>query len=135
MADQTADREPNRQEGKIQSLAAGVAEYFRGEMVAFQTTGLLGKGGDDANTEFAGVVVKHTDIDTAGDRLDVYREGVFEFVYGPGDAAQDDCGTLVTMLDSQTVSLASVTTNDIIVGRIVEVVSVTKVRVDITNRV
>jgi len=135
MADQTADREPNRQEGKIQHLAAGVAEYFRGEAVAFQATGLLGKGGDDASTEFAGIVVKHNNIVNSADRLEIYREGVFSFVYTPGDADQADVGTLVYLEDSQSVDIAATTTNDVLVGRIVEVVSATEVRVDITNRV
>ena len=135
MANQTDSREPNRQDGKIQQLAAGVVEVFRGAMVSFLTTGLLGKSADLAATEFAGVVVKSKNNTVSGERIEIYREGVFEFVYGPGDATVANCGTLVYVVDDQTVSLVGVTTNDVLVGRIVEVVSATTVRVDITNRV
>jgi hypothetical protein len=41
---------------------------------------------------------------------------------------------LVYAVDNQTVDLIGVTTNDMVVGRIVEFISATKVRVDIRDR-
>ena len=65
--------------------------------------------------------------------IKVRRTGVFTFVFA-GTATIADVNTLVYVTDNQTVDLVGVTTNDVLVGRILEFVSATKVRVDIRDR-
>lgn len=67
-------------------------------------------------------------------KIKIRRTGVFTFVYA-GTATIADVNTLVYVVDNQTVDVAGDTTNDVLVGRIVEFVSATKVRVDIRDRV
>lgn len=135
MANQTANREPNRQEGKQLALKANNLHFYRGAAACFDgTTGLVIKAGDTAGAITAGVVageVDNTALAAGAGRVELYREGVFEFVYGPGGATDANVGDTVVWADDQTVTTAGVATNDITAGQIVEVVSATKVRVQI----
>lgn len=136
MANQTENREPNRQEGKQAAFPSAASHFYRGEGVSFAAaTGYLAKMGDNAGDSFAGVVTRETDNSdaAAGDeRVEVYREGVFEFAFS-GTATQADVGSDVYAVDSQTVALAATTTNDVLVGRIVEFVDASTVRVAVRS--
>jgi len=132
MADQTVNREPNRQEGKQAAFPSVAAHFYRGEGVSYAAaTGYLAKMSATAGDAFAGVVTRETDNSgaAAGDeRVEVYREGIFEFNIAA--ATQADVGSDVYAVDSQTVKLSDAGTN-ILVGRIVELVDATTVRVAI----
>lgn len=135
MANQTASREPNRQEGKQLALKANNLHFYRGAAAMFDgTTGFVIKAGDVAGGVTAGVVAGEVDLTSesaGGARVELYREGVFEFTYGPGGATDANVGDTVVWADDQTVTTAGAATNDVTAGQIVEVVSATKVRVQI----
>lgn len=122
MANQTADREPNRQEGRQLALPASNLRFYRGSLVAFNgTNNYLVKAADTAAFKLAGVVAQSTDLtaSVAGvDTVEVYREGIFTFATS---GAAPKLGDKVYMVDDQTVAIASVTTADIPVGIVVDV--------------
>jgi hypothetical protein len=135
MANQTSDREPNRQEGLQLALKSNNLKFFRGALAMFDaTSGLVVKAADTAGGVLAGVVagqVDNTALAAGVGRVELYRKGVFEFVYGPGGATDALVGDTVVIADDQTVTTPGVAANDVTVGSIVEVVSATKVRVEI----
>lgn len=135
MANQTASREPSRQEGLQLALKANNLKFWRGAAVMFDaTSGLVVKAADTAGGILAGVVAQPVDLTSlaaGAGRVELYRKGIFEFVYGPGGATDAIVGDNVVVADDQTVTTAAVATNDVAVGQIVEVVSATKVRVEI----
>lgn len=135
MANQTQDREPNRQEGLQLALKANNLKFYRGALAMFDaTTGLVVKAADAAGGVLAGVVTGQKDLTAlaAGEgRVELYRHGVFELNYGPANATDANVGDTVVIADDQTVTTAAVATNDVTVGQIVEVVSASKVRVEI----
>lgn len=135
MTAQTANREPSRQEGKQLALKANNLHFYRGALAMFDaTTGLVVKGADTAGGILAGVVAGEADLTAlaaGAGRVELYREGVFEFTYGPGSATDALVGDTVVIADDQTVTTAAVATNDVTAGQIVEVVSATKVRIQI----
>lgn len=121
MANQTADREPNRQEGRQLALPASNLRFYRGALVVFNgTNNYLVKAADTAAMKLAGVVAQSTDLtaSVAGvDTVEVYREGIFTFATS---GAVPKLGDKVYIVDDQTVALASVTTNDVPVGVVVD---------------
>lgn len=135
MAAQTQDREPSRQEGLQLALKANNVKFFRGALAMFDaTTGFVVKAADTAGGVLAGVVTGQKDLTAlaaGAGRVELYRKGVFEFTYGPGGATDAIVGDSVVVADDQTVTTAAAATNDVVVGQIVEVVSATKVRVEI----
>lgn len=137
MADIT-ERKANtdRQDGQVLSFLMGVEEIFEGALVAINAAGYAVNGGDDANAVIVGVADESVD-NSAGSNgslsIKVRRTGVFTF-NAAWSAAQADVNTLVYASDNQSVDLAATTTNDVLVGRVVEVVSSSKVRVDIRDR-
>lgn len=135
MTAQTANREPSRQEGKQLALKASNLHFYRGALAIFDaTTGLVVKGADAAGGGLAGVVTGEVDLTSlaaGAGRVELYREGVFEVTYGPGGATDANVGDTVVIADDQTVTTAGVATNDVVAGQIVEVVSATKVRIQI----
>ena len=137
MADITARKaSTDRQDGLVYPFKMGVESIFEGALVAINAAGFVVNAGDDANAVVVGVADESVDNSggSAGDKtLQVRRSGVFTFVAG-WSAAQADVNTLVYAVDNQTVDLAATTTNDVLVGRIVEVLSSSKVRVDIRDR-
>lgn len=127
----------DRQDGQILSFKVAVAKIYEGALVAINAAGYADNAGDDANTVVVGVADETVDNSggSAGDlEIKVRRSGVFNFVAG-FSAAQSDVNSLAYASDNQTVNLAANLTNDVLVGRIVEVVSSSKVRVDIRDRV
>jgi len=122
MADQTTNREPDFQENFQKHLLASNLHFFRGEMVAWNGTNqYVVKAADTAAMKLAGVVRSETDLTAVAagaERVPVWRQGTFKFLTS-GTAPKP--GDLVYMVDSQTVAIASVTTNDIAVGTVEEI--------------
>lgn len=137
MADITARKaSTDRQDGLVYPFLMGAEEVFEGALVAVNAAGYVVNAGDDANAVVVGVADESVDNSggAAGDTtLKVRRTGVFTF-NAAFSAAQSDVNTLCYASDNQTVDLAANTTNDVLVGRIVEVLSSSKVRVDIRDR-
>ena len=126
----------DRQDGLILSFLQGAESIFEGALVAINAAGYAVNAGDDANAVIVGVADETVDNSggAAGDlSIKVRRSGVFTFV-AAWSAAQADVNTLVYAVDNQSVDLAATTTNDVLVGRVVEVLSSSKVRVDIRDR-
>ncbi len=126
----------DRQDGLILSFLQGAESIFEGALVAINAAGYAVNAGDDANAVIVGVADESVDNSggAAGDlSIKVRRSGVFTFV-AAWSAAQADVNTLVYAVDNQSVDLAATTTNDVLVGRVVEVLSSSKVRVDIRDR-
>jgi hypothetical protein len=137
MADITARKaSTDRQDGVVLPFKMGVEEIFEGALVAINAAGYAVNAGDDASTVVVGVADESVDNSggSAGDKeIKVVRTGVFTFNTAYS-AAQTDVNNIAMASDNQTVDLAANTTNDIPVGRIVEVLSSSKVRVDIRDR-
>ena len=126
----------DRQDGLVLSFLQGAESIFEGALVAINAAGYAVNGGDDANAVIVGVADESVDNSggNAGDKsIKVRRSGVFTFV-AAWSAAQADVNTLVYASDNQSVDLVGTTTNDVLVGRVVEVLSSSKVRVDIRDR-
>lgn len=126
----------DRQDGEVLSFLQGAESIFEGALVAINAAGYAVNAGDDASTVIVGVADESVDNSggAAGDlSIKVRRSGVFTF-NSAFSAAQADVNTVVTCSDNQTVDVAGTTTNDIVVGRVVEVLSSSKVRVDIRDR-
>ena len=126
----------DRQDGLVLSFLQGAESIFEGALVAINAAGYAVNAGDDANAVIVGVADESVDNSggAAGDlSIKVRRSGVFTFV-AAWSAAQADVNTLVYAVDNQSVDLAATTTNDVLVGRVVEVLSSSKVRVDIRDR-
>ena len=138
MADITQRKaDTDHQDGVVLSFKQGAESIFEGALVTTNAAGFAINGGDDANTVLAGVADESVDnsAGSAGDKsIKVRRTGVFTFV-AAFTASQADVNTLVYISDNQSVDVAGTTTNDVLVGRIVEVISTSKVRVDIRDRV
>lgn len=138
MANQTAHRDYKRQQSEsVAYKAAAVGPLYIGSMINLNTSGYAKKASDTASELFVGVLREKVDnsAGAAGDKdAIVYTEGAFEFAFS-GTAAQVDVGKKVYVVDDQTVALAATTTNDVLVGRITEVVSAGVVRVKITPEV
>lgn len=126
----------DRQDGLVLSFLQGAESIFEGALVAINAAGYAVNAGDDANAVVVGVADESVDNSggAAGDTsIKVRRSGVFTFV-AAWSAAQADVNTLVYAVDNQSVDLVGTTTNDVLVGRVVEVLSSSKVRVDIRDR-
>lgn len=126
----------DRQDGLVLPFQMGVEKIYEGALVSVNAAGYAVNAGDDANTVVVGIADETVDNSAGsnGDKeIKVRRTGVFTFVAG-FSAAQADVNSLVYASDNQTVDLAANLTNDVLVGRIVEVLSTSKVRVDIRDR-
>lgn len=136
MANLTANRDPKWREDKVAELKAttGVEYFTGGAVVQLAATGLLSKAVTTASAVTAGVVLENKDLTDApaGSRVRVQREGTFEFNYPAGGATDAIVGDEVEWADDN--SVATLTTG-VKAGRIVEVVSATKVRVAIGRAV
>lgn len=132
-----AKKSTGRQDGDIISFKQGAEKIPEGALVSINAAGYAVNATDAANDVFVGVADETVD-NSAGaagaTRIKVRRNGVYNVVFG-GTATIADVNTLVYVVDNQTVDLIGVTTNDVLVGRIVEFISATKVRVDIRDRV
>lgn len=131
-----AKKSTDRQDGEILSFKQGAEKIPEGALVMVNAAGYAVNATDTAGGVFVGVADETVDnsAGSVGDKsIKVRRTGVYTVVFG-GTATIADVNTLVYVVDNQTVDLVGVTTNDVLVGRIVEFVTATKVRVDIRDR-
>lgn len=132
-----AKKSVDRQDGEIYSFKQGAEKIWEGALVMVNAAGYAVNATDTAGGVIAGIADETVDnsAGSVGDKsIKLRRKGIFTFVFG-GTATIADVNTLVYVVDNQTVDLVGVTTNDVLVGRIVEFVTATKVRVDINDRV
>lgn len=132
MANLTASRPDGRQEGILVDVPlAASTKVFAGSNVNYNTSGYAKKAADTASEVFAGVAMETVDnTGSAGDKyVRVWKEGVFSM--NCASATQAWVGQDVYAVDDNLVALAATTTNDVKVGRVVQFVSATEVRVKI----
>ncbi len=130
MADLTAARDDERQNGELIAVPLAAVKVFKGALLTFNSAGYADVG--DASEPLAGVAIETVDnsAGAAGDKtVRVWRTGVFTFA-GSG-FTQADVGKQVQVSDDQTVVLNSAGSGKVQIGRIVEFVSATSVRVQI----
>jgi predicted RecA/RadA family phage recombinase len=116
----------------IENPVAASVVIFKGAIVMLNASGLLAPAAALAGAKMAGMAYEKCDNSNgaAGDvDCKLLREGLFE-LSGSG-FTQADVGEEVYASDDQTVSTTQ-GTNEIAVGKIAQVVSATKVFVDIT---
>lgn len=134
MADLTAPKNYRRQEGEKGPYKQAAVKLFQGALVSLNTSGFAKKAADTASEIFVGVMEETVDnsAGAAGDKdAIVWKTGEFDMAFS-GTATQADVGKKVYAVDDQTVALAATTTNDVLVGRITEFISASKVRVAIS---
>ena len=134
MADATAARDVKRSQGDIVTLSIEAGDVlYAGTIVNIDADGFGIKGADTSGHVLGGVAVDTVDNSAGADgakKIAVYREGTYEFAFS-GTVAQTDVGVACYVVDNQTVGLAGTTTNDVLVGTIVEFVDASTVRVKI----
>jgi hypothetical protein len=132
MAVLTAVRAMQRGQGVILAYKlAASTKVFAGALVNLAASGGWAKNATDtASEKLVGVADKTADNTSGANgakKVRVYKTGVFRF-FGSG-FVQGDVGLSVYVSDNQTV--AKSTTNSVLVGTIVEVISATEVYVQI----
>jgi len=131
----TVRKDVKHQEANVLSYPVKASTKIVEGALVNLTGGYATNATDTASDIFVGVADETADnsaVAVDGNiRVKVVPKGVIEVVAG-FSAAATDCGVKVYAMDNQTVGLAATTTNDILVGRIVEVVSASKLRVAIT---
>lgn len=135
MSNLTASRDDQRQDGQLLSYpVAGSTKLFQGSVVAVNTDGYADKAADTSGFALAGVAYETVDNSSGSDgalKIRVWRKGVVDLNFS-GTASQATVGQPVYMVDDHTVAVAGTTTNDVIVGRVVEFISATEVRVELS---
>lgn len=136
MAALAAKKDVRRQENRVMHFqVAAATKIYEGSLVSVNSAGYAIPSGDNSGDVFVGVASKGVD-NTSGAagavEVEVYTYGVIDVVSN-FSAAQTNVTDLAYVVDSQTVDLAAVTTNDVKVGRIVEVISTSKLRVAIST--
>lgn len=133
MANLTAPRADQRQNGELVDVPlAASTKVFKGSNVNSNAAGLAKKASDTAGESFAGVAMETKDSNLPDDNekwVRVWKEGVFSM--NCTAATQAWVGQDVFAVDDNLVALAATTTNDVRVGRVVQFVSATEVRVKI----
>jgi len=132
MANLTAPRADERQEGILNNEKVAAVKVYKGSLVSYNSSGYVKPAGDTADEHFAGVAMESVD-NSAGaagaQEVRVWKEGIFGV--DAASATQSWVGQDVFAVDDHTVALAATTTNDVRVGKVVAVVSATNVRVKI----
>lgn len=129
MADLTAVKDDQRQNGELVAVALAAVKVFKGALLTFNASGFADVG--DANERFAGVAVETVDNSggAAGAKVvRVWRRGVVSV--GCSGATQATVGSLAYVSDDQTVTFTG-GAGAIPIGTVVGFVSATEVRVDI----
>lgn len=127
----TAARKTTTKLGLEQSYKLGAVKVYKGGAVMVNTgTGYAHPGADTASCVFVGIA--QSDVDnsagSAGAKSVVCEvPAICSFACASAD--QTWVGTKVYISDDQTVALAGTTSNDVLVGRVVELVSATEVLV------
>lgn len=129
MANLTADKQRIRRgpgrDGK--AVAATGTTFFRGSILAFNSTGLLVLASDTAGLRVAGIA-KTGSVNAAGLPGASVAGAVYEFEFDHEEFVLEVSGTWTgaavgldaVMIDDSGVTTAAVATNDIRVGRIME---------------
>lgn len=136
MAAATADRDGQKTEGKVKSLDVKAAvTLFKNTLAGWNAGYLQPLAHGTSGLRFAGVT-QHKADNADGDDGDIEckieRHGEWEFVYNGGNADETLLGKTAYAIDDQTVDEdPSTVTNEYAVGEIVEIVSATKVRIQI----
>lgn len=135
MGNLTQGRNYRRQAGVVQPYkVAATTKLNGGSSVSLNAAGFAKLGGDNASEKFVGVARDLSD-NSAGSNGDkdvyVWQTGTFDFAFS-GTANQAAVGVKAYLVDDNTVALVGTTTNDVLVGTIVEFISASKVRVAIT---
>jgi len=126
-----ARKDVRRQPGEVVSFKQAAVKIWEGALVSVNAAGYVTNATDAANDLFVGVADETIDnsVGAAGDKEIQVRVGGIVNVVSGFSAAQSNLGDPVYVTDNQTVDLAATTTNDVLVGRIVEVTSASKLRV------
>jgi hypothetical protein len=131
MANPTAGRDDKQSFGHAITLPMEEGTtIYSGSLVSVNAAGYAIVAGDTASTVFMGVAadtVANTGADGAK-KIMVYVRGTFEMAFA-GTATQASVGITAMVSDGQTVAAAATTTNDIAVGKVVEFISATAVRI------
>ncbi len=134
----TTAREKGKSEGKLLTLKMAAVKICKGSLVYIDTDGYATSAAPAASLPFAGVA--HETVSNAGGSagdtsIRVHTTGVHNFVYGAGDAGQTSICAEVYWDDATTdqTVVAVDPGYGAKVGRIVEVVSASEVRVLINN--
>lgn len=135
MANLTAARNYRRGEGVVRPYKVAASTLlYGGGLVHLNAGGFAKKASDTAGEKFVGMAQENAD-NSAGANGDkdvlVYADGVIDLAFS-GTATQATVGQKVYAVDDNTVALAATTTNDVLVGTVVEFISASKVRVSLT---
>lgn len=133
MSNATAARDDKQSQGDVVSLKMAAVKLYAGTLLCYNTSGYVTNAADTASFVFAGVAADTVDNSggSAGDKkIDAYTEGTFEVAFS-GTATQATVGQSVYAVDNQTVAVAATTTNDVLVGKVVEFISASVVRIKI----
>lgn len=127
----TERKDTRRQPGEVLSYKLAAVKVIEGALVSVNSSGYATNATDAANDIFVGVADETVDnsAGAAGDKEIKVRIGGVVDVVSNFSAAQTNVTDQVYVLDNQTVDLAANLTNDVLVGRIVEVTSASKLRV------
>ena len=127
----SADKEVNRKAGNVVSYdVAASTTIYKGAMVCDNGSGYAVPAADTNGYALLGFAVEKADNSSGSDgdiEVRVYKVGSYEMA--KASAAQTDIGTLMYILDDQTV--ASSSTNSVKAGYVVEVPDTSTVRVRI----
>lgn len=130
MANLIASRPDQRQEGILIDVPLAAVKVFKGANVSYNAAGFAKGSSDTTGEVFAGVAIETVDnsAGAAGAKIvRVWREGVLSMpIVGATQAA---VGKNVYAVDDNVVGLT--TTNSLLVGKVVQFVSATEVRVKI----
>lgn len=131
MSDITDIKDVHPQQGKIVSLKMSNVKILEGALVSINSSGYAVNASDTSGDVFAGTAdeTKDNSGGSAGDLEIRVRVGEVIDVNANFSAAQTNVGDSVYAFDNQTVDLAGAMTNDVLVGKIVEVKSTSKLRV------
>ena len=132
MANLSAEKNDSRQEGALVDVALAAVKVYKGANLNINTAGFAKGAGDTASEVFTGVAIETVD-NSAGSAgalsVRAWTKGVFSMACTGAD--QTWVGKDVYAVDDNVVALAATTTNDVLVGRVVQFVSATEVRVKI----
>lgn len=120
-----------RQPGEVLPFKLNNVKIFEGALVSVNSSGYAVNATDTSGDIFVGVADETVDNSggSAGDKEIKVRIGGIVNVDSEFSAAQTNVTDLVYAYDNHTVSSAATMTNDVLVGRVVEVLSASKLRV------
>lgn len=135
MAAATQDRDTTKYSPLAEQYpykAKDATQFYRGILVNVDASGWLVAAADVVNHKCVGVSVEKK-LSSGGDggTTVLVEDGVHEFATSGASAlVQADVGRLAYVLDNQTVVKAAGTTNSVVAGRVVRLLSATSVLVD-----